>query len=111
MDELNYESLDPNIREVVRWLRGLGFQTIDSGDGSKAPAMECALPFPNVMMAADPSRIAAEAHRLLENIRALTTLPDSAFTLEATYSPIDGHAVIALFGIGDDVLAATKRRG
>jgi hypothetical protein len=32
-DDLDYSQLDPNIRQVVRFLRSRGFETTDSGDG------------------------------------------------------------------------------
>lgn len=32
------EALDPGIRRIVLWMRGLGFETTDSGDGVTKPA-------------------------------------------------------------------------
>ena len=40
---------DPGIRDVVQALRSLGFDTTDSGDGSKAAWMECALDYQHVV--------------------------------------------------------------
>lgn len=39
MSDIDYEALDPGIRRTVRWLRSLGFETTDSGDGVTKPAM------------------------------------------------------------------------
>ena len=33
MSDIDYNDLDPGIREVVWWLRSHGFHTTDSGDG------------------------------------------------------------------------------
>lgn len=63
-DDIDYDALDPGIRETVRWLRGYGFDTCDSGDGSKAPDMECSVPFPMVAMLVDPAYLIGESHRL-----------------------------------------------
>ena len=46
-------ALDPGIRDVVRYLRGKGYETTDSGDGVSKPASWFetgeALPFPHVV--------------------------------------------------------------
>lgn len=49
-----YDELDPGIRDLVRFLRERhGFNTTDSGDGSKAATMDCAMPFPHVVIKID----------------------------------------------------------
>lgn len=45
---LNYEEMDPGIRDVVKALNEAGFETTDSGDGSKAATDEDAFAFPHV---------------------------------------------------------------
>ena len=62
--DVNYDELDPNIRRVVRLLRDNGFNTCDSGDGSKAATMECAVAWPMVAMLVDPEKMVGEAVRL-----------------------------------------------
>ena len=56
---MNYDTLNPGIREVVRRLREAGFQTCDSGDGSTRQ-FECDPGAPDVttpalMYAAEPT--------------------------------------------------------
>ena len=46
---LDYNTLDPGIREVVRGLVSLGYDTTDSGDGVSKADMGCALPFRHVV--------------------------------------------------------------
>jgi len=46
---IDYDQISPGVRDLVRELRGRGFETTDSGDGSNhAAGMECALPFRHV---------------------------------------------------------------
>ena len=40
--------LDAGIRDLVIELNALGYETTDSGDGTKADTMECAVDFPMV---------------------------------------------------------------
>jgi hypothetical protein len=53
-ESLDYETLDPGIRDVVRRLRDRGFETTDSGDGVSKPAEWYAageaIPFPHVVI-------------------------------------------------------------
>lgn len=59
----NYDQIDAGVRDVVRLLREAGFNTRDSGDGSKAATMACALDYPHVFMVIDPDDALAEAKR------------------------------------------------
>jgi hypothetical protein len=43
-------SLDDGIRGLVLELNALGYRTTDSGDGTKAATMECAVDFPMVVV-------------------------------------------------------------
>lgn len=50
-DSLDYDALDPGIRDVVRLIREAGYETTDSGDGiSKRATQPDALPFPHVVV-------------------------------------------------------------
>lgn len=49
--DATYEEMDAGIRDTVRLLRNNGFDTTDSGDGSKAGHMGCAIEFPHVFCA------------------------------------------------------------
>lgn len=101
MDDFDLNKLDPGIRDTVAFLRDNGFETTDSGDGSKADTMECALPVPNVAMVVHPHKLVAEADRLAQLIMA-TGHPlaecgdDDAATAEiqASYDPVTRTGVI-----------------
>ena len=92
MEDINYDELDPGIRNLVRTLRCTGFNTTDSGDGSKAKDMECALPFPMVTITTTRDSMCDEADRLAVLMDAEE---DEGWVIEASYSP-DGPAVIIL---------------
>lgn len=106
---VRYGDFDPGIRETVRWLRDHGFETCDSGDGvSKANKLKDGqyLPFPHVVMLSTPGNLVADAERLQAALakhgigfeaRDFDTDPH----IEASYSPLDGHAVIMLSNVDD----------
>jgi len=78
--QMNYEELDSGIRDIVRKLREAGFETTDSGDGSKYDTMGGALAYPHVFIEVpDAGSIIDEAHR------AATLLGDD-WEVEASYS-------------------------
>ncbi len=87
--EMNYEELDPGIREIVRRLNAAGFETTDSGDGVSKPAdwyaSGEAIPFPHVV-------IAATADSMVERAHAATSVLGADWTVEANYSTHDGIA-------------------
>lgn len=100
-------TLDPGIRRTVMWLRSCGFETTDSGDGvSKSPVGDDGeLDFPHVFMTCDPFDMVAEARRLLG---LLTGLGLDFGRVEASFSPNDGIAVIALTGVLDEHFHGTS---
>lgn len=107
--DLDYNELDANIRRVVALLRTHGFDTTDSGDGTKHPAMECAMPIPNVFSITDHVNVIDEANRLYHLILDTIGAPKATHTgpswsVEASYSPTDGGAIVALYGVSDDML-------
>jgi hypothetical protein len=93
MDEpFDYDQLDPGVRELVRALHRLGWETSDSGDGvSKSAEWYTsgeALPFAHVVVACnDPRTMLDEAHRLRGD------LPDG-WEVEASYATDSGIAVL-----------------
>jgi hypothetical protein len=87
-------AIDAGIRPLVAFLRAAGFETTDSGDGSKAD-MACALPFPNVFAVVPPAALVAEADRMAELLREAGALLEPG-DLQATYDPIDGIGVLGL---------------
>jgi hypothetical protein len=84
VDELNYEELDPGIRDTVRLLNEAGFETCDSGDGvSKLPEdyeSGDALAFAHVVALVPPGELIPEAHRMVQ------VLGDH-WAVEASYYP------------------------
>lgn len=115
------ETLDPDIRHTVQWLREHGFQTTDSGDGvSKfqggAPDT-CALPFPHVAIVVSPDQLQREADRLFyliesSGIDVHATLADDpsipVVNIEATYYPRESIAMILLTGVSDKDIVGVR---
>lgn len=90
MKPINYDELDPGIRERVRKMREAGFNTTDSGDGvSKIGYMECALPFPHVYAVGSPETMVQDCEKLW------AMFPDA--TVEATYSPADRTLMLGVY--------------
>lgn len=112
LDSETLASLNPGIRELVGFLRSYQFDTCDSGDG-KAHDHGCDRSHPYVGIHTKPSTLAADADSLLrllaENGIAIDPIgPDPAApSIQATYDPADGIAVIDLIGVDDEML----RRG
>lgn len=99
---VDYNELDPGIRETVLFLRERGFNTTDSGDGSKAETMECAEAEPNVYMVCEAGDLILQANRLKTVLvsRFGEKIGERA-RIEANYSPFDGIAILALHGVSD----------
>ncbi len=114
-DDLDLSTLDPGIRDTVRRLRDAGFHTTDSGDGvtklSGPDAMECAIAVPNVVIVCDEWDLRKEARRLMgfladAGIAIVPLQPDgSGVSIQASYDPADGSAVIMLTGLSDGMWA------
>lgn len=92
-DAIDYDALDPGIREVVRAINEWGWRTCDSGDGSKAGVMECALDHPHVFC-----EVRGVGFALNLEAHALTALLVQHFGpgwyVEANYSTKDGKAFL-----------------
>ncbi len=124
LTEEDYADIDPGIREVVRFLRGHGFDTVDSGDGkTKFPdgpeggAMGCAVPMANVAIEVEPENLVKEADRLrdlLESVGvpvgALSGGPedDALVEIQAGYDPADGSSIVVLMFLDDAKLARAR---
>lgn len=117
-DDINYDELDPNIRNTVRWLRSHGFNTTDSGDGkSKLKTGEFddndLINIPHVAMTADPAVLIMEANRLsdiVEDLNIATTEvgseDDNLVQIQASYDPLNEVGLIVIFNIHDELLAS-----
>jgi hypothetical protein len=98
-NDLNVDELDPGIRDLVVYLRACGWDTIDSGDGSKVGEMECALPYRHVA-ARSRVNLISDSHWLLWDLRAAE--PDTDWHVDATYSPNDGESILFGYEKGSD---------
>ena len=110
-DDLNYDELDPGVRDVVRLLREDGFSTCDSGDGVTKPAAgwseEDALRVPHVFAEigdhTDLIRIQAERMQWV-----LTNAGYVDWYVEATYSTRDRKSILMAFGPPPPPLEPTR---
>lgn len=110
-EAIMYRALDPGIRQTVAWLRGHGFNTTDSGDGKakfeEGRGFEGVLDFPHVFMkVTPPDQLLEQACRLRQLIVNDTPVYLEPGQIQATYDPVDGSAVLALYGIDDAQLKA-----
>ena len=105
MNAIDYEVLDPGIREAVSLLRDAGFETTDSGDGVSKPAdwFESgeALPFPHVFAVVSKDEMFRQADRMLSVLHRIdfggarhvsTGVP--GWRVEASYCPNDGSCIL-----------------
>lgn len=111
--ELNYEELDPGIRELVRWLRSLGFDTCDSGDGESKPQERRFLDFQHVfIIVKEPQNLIEECLRLQtmlkrdHGIELKPSGPDEEGNPEVggSFDPANRLATIEVYHIEDSML-------
>jgi hypothetical protein len=102
--DFDYEQLDPGIRETVRYLHGCGFITADSGDGSKYPEMECAIPQPMVVCDVTEHGGYYSGLPLYEAGRLQSVLDDlePGWRVELTYSPQDNLCLLVAIRYGTE---------
>ncbi len=113
--DIDYDELDPGIRELVRKLRKNGFNTTDSGDG-KHKFKEgnehlkcCALDFPNVMIEVDKENAFKETDRLARLLKRWGIKLKSEHIC-LIYSPTDRYTHIQLGWISDATLRRAEKR-
>ena len=87
LPEIDGASLDPCIRHTVLYLRSLGFDTTDSGDGLSKRGMEGCLDYPHVAIVTTPRKMFRESFRL----KAALGEP---WQVEASFSPNDGKCIL-----------------
>ena len=110
----NHDELDVGVRATVWWLRRAGFETVDSGDGiTKATDGDYEegefLPYSHVAMLTTPSEIVRDADRLMAALEEAGVNfdpidPETDPAIQASYSPVDGHAVLMLMNVDDKLL-------
>jgi hypothetical protein len=125
LSDEDYEEIDPGIRETVRFLRGHGFDTTDSGDGKTkfpdgpdAPGMPCAMPVANVAILVEPEQLVAEADRLCALLQSVGVVvgaitgnideDEHTIEIQAGYDPYDGSSVIVVMFLDDAKLARAR---
>lgn len=102
---MNFREINPGVCKLVAMLQDHGFDTCDSGDGITNPQLgiDGAMEVPNVFMTVPPAAIVSESKRLLDLLcsRIDFESESSVASIEASYSPLDDTAVIALTGVDD----------
>lgn len=93
---IDYNQLDPGIRETVKWLNSIGFRTTDSGDGVSKSDMECAMCIPNVAIETTKSSLIDDTDYL-----DFLLLGSDTHQIQASYDPRDGTAIILLLDFDD----------
>ena len=100
LGDFDYSQLDPGIVGIVRVLRYLGFNTVDSGDGETKlvagydPAE--IIPYPHVA-------IATSEDKLIPDARRLTRVLGKEWTIQATFDPRDDSSLILIMKLPKDV--------
>lgn len=91
--------LSPGVRDLVLWLNDQGYTTTDSGDGTNhLEGMECAVPFPMVVIRSPISFLTvSRLYQLLE--QKGVDFNREGVKLELSYDPHDGIAVLILTGV------------
>ena len=97
--------INPGILRTVAWLNAVGFETVDSGDGVTHD-FPCDRDVGFVAIMASPTTLVSEAARLANVLqsRGVVVVPngnDEGCTIEASYDPADGSAVIVVSRITD----------
>lgn len=105
------DQLDPGVRTLVQVVRALGYETTDSGDGSKFGDMDGALPFPHVcaristhLPAMHAVQAAHSLHRRLADAIRFGRMPEVKLAVEVSYSTADKIAILTVLGIMDSDL-------
>lgn len=119
MDDIDYGELDPGVRRTVRWLRSLGYETCDSGDGvTKKPDGWMVRDYPHVTMrvyASDLVALADDMHVRLE-VAGFKVAPVGGHVMnrdgevvpcvyiQANYDPANGIGFLEVAGLHDGLL-------
>jgi hypothetical protein len=111
---MNYEDLDPGIREVVRMLRDAGFNTTDSGDGVTKVALghEGVMTVPHVHCFFDKRCLTIEEMCYqLRKVCYQNGLAPQPGNIQVTYDPMaPEYTSISLTHFNDSDLATGRAR-
>lgn len=120
LDEIDYQILDPGIRNTVKLLREHNFQTTDSGDGkTKYDAggwdPEELMPFPHVIIITPPDELVSESRRLRKLLEGLghrihengAGEYTNDIEIHSSFDPVNDCALILLMNLHDDDLQTT----
>lgn len=110
IEEIDYDQLDPGIRQCVRMLRQAGYETCDSGDGETKG--DNGLPFGHVVIQVpNPYTSVAELLHVQQHLKrkGLTCVPRppegepaaDEVVVELSYNPAEPVAVIVIEHITD----------
>lgn len=104
----DYSVIQPAMRQTVRWLRNMGMNTTDSGDGftNVEAGMEFALDLPHVFIVTTPLLGYLDANTIWGVMCRYGLDKIEGVLVESTYSPNDKKVVIAVYGVTDDLLVA-----
>lgn len=99
--------LNPGIRRTVEWLRSIGFDTCDSGDG-RTHEHPCDRDHAYVVMAVAPLALCTEAERLRRALDArgirIAPIGDREPCIQASFDPGNGLAFLDLMNVDDERL-------
>lgn len=97
--DFDYEMLDPGVRDMVRWLRKKGYETIDSGDGVSKPAETRTISRRHVVIRLPKAhRAVFVADNLARRIRMMN---HPVAVVEVSYKTDDCIALLVLYPDGD----------
>lgn len=105
---LDYNDLDPGIRNVVRWLNEQGFKTFDSGDGV---TKDYGTPFPHASMEVEPSKLVEACDRLVAALEEAGVEVDpydseeDSVAVRGMHYPGIPRTLVLLSGLDDEGLA------
>lgn len=105
---MNYDDLDPGIRETVRRLNAAGFETSDSGDGVSKDGEERVLDVAHVVIVAKPETLIEDSKKLCLfllshgiSVQPMNEAPEHHPAIQSTFDPVDNSAIMMLFGVND----------
>lgn len=102
-------NVQPTMRRTVAFLRAMGLDTTDSGDGvaNVQAGMEGSLAFPHVCAVVDGESALRRAEKLAATLREML-VPDNV-SVEVAYSSKDGKTILTVLNLCDANLPDAAR--